>query len=208
LSNPPLSDYKGHADSDHFQGVRRVGQELTTDEQDALLSIARNAIETFVRSGENYIEPREERNLNRRNGCFVTIYKDDELRGCIGNFQSELPLFKEVSEMAVASATRDPRFYPMKKEDLDAYRLEISVLTPLHKIEDIAEIEVGTHGIYLEKGYYRGVLLPQVATEYGWDRETFLKQTCIKAGLPTDAWKSEDAEIYIFSAQVFGESEA
>jgi len=137
-----------------------TAQELTTAEQEALLSIARNAIDVFIRRGENYIEPREERNLNRRNGCFVTIYKNDELRGCIGNFQSELPLFKEVAEMAVASATRDPRFYPMKQEDLGDYRLEISVLTPLHKIENFDEIEVGTHGIYLEKGYYRGVLLP------------------------------------------------
>ena len=180
-------------------------QELTAGEQEALLSIARNAIETYIQSGETYNEPREERNLNRRNGCFVTIYKDGELRGCIGNFQSEHPLFKEVAEMAVSSATRDPRFYPMKSEDLDNYRLEISVLSPLHKIESTDEIEVGTHGIYLEKGYYRGVLLPQVATEYGWDRQTFLKQTCVKAGLPTDAWQSEDAEIYIFSAQIFGE---
>jgi len=184
-----------------------VGQELTADEQDALLSIARNAIETFIRTGENYIEPREERSLNRRNGCFVTIYKNGELRGCIGNFQSELPLFKEVAEMAVSSATRDPRFYPMKNEDLESYQLEISVLSPLNKVETTDEIEVGTHGIYLEKGYYRGVLLPQVATEYGWDRETFLKQTCIKAGLPTEAWQAEDAEIYVFSAQVFGEQQ-
>ena len=182
-----------------------MGQELTAEEQSALLSIARNAIETFVRTGESYIEPREERNLNRRNGCFVTIYKDGELRGCIGNFQSELPLFKEVAEMAVSSSSRDPRFYPMNEEDLENFKLEISVLSPLKKIDSIEEIEVGTHGIYLEKGYYRGVLLPQVATEYGWDRETFLKQTCIKAGLPTEAWDSEDAEIYVFSAQIFGE---
>ena len=182
-------------------------QELTAGEKEALLSIARHAIDTFIRTGETYNEPREERNLNRKNGCFVTIYKNGELRGCIGNFQSELPLFKEVSQMAVSSATRDPRFYPMKEEDLDDYHLEISVLSPLKKIEDTDEIEVGTHGIYMEKGYYRGVLLPQVATEYGWDRETFLKQTCVKAGLPTDAWQAEDTEIYIFSAQVFGEDE-
>jgi len=102
-----------------------VGQELTAEEQSALLSIARNAIETFVRTGESYIEPREERNLNRRNGCFVTIYKDGELRGCIGNFQSELPLFKEVAEMAVSSSSRDPRFYPMNEEDLENFKLEM-----------------------------------------------------------------------------------
>lgn len=182
-----------------------MDKELNAKEQAILLAIAHKAIESYVRTGQTYNEPREEKTLNRRNGCFVTIKQDDRLRGCIGNFQSELPLFKEVAEMAVASATKDPRFYPMKEEDLDAFQIEISVLSPLHKIEDIAEIEVGKHGIYLEKGYYRGVLLPQVATEHAWDRETFLKQTCLKAGLPTDAWQGEDAAIYIFSAQIFGE---
>ena len=179
--------------------------ELSTKEKTVLLQIARTAIETFVRQGEHYNEPREEKALNVRSGCFVTIKKDGELRGCIGNFQSELPLFKEVSEMAVASATKDPRFYSFREEDLDDFSLEISVLSPLHKIEQVDEIEISKHGIYLEKGYYRGVLLPQVAVEYGWDRENFLKQTCIKAGLPTDAWQSDDAEIYVFSAEVFEE---
>ena len=92
-----------------------------------------------------------------------------------------------------------------EEEDLTNFNLEISVLSPLRKVESIEEIEVGTHGIYIEKSFYRGVLLPQVATEHNWDRHTFLKQTCIKAGLPTDAWEAEDAEIYVFSAQVFGE---
>jgi len=182
-----------------------VEKELNDQEKNALLSIARKSIESYVRMGEVYIEPREEKTLNARSGCFVTIKKDGQLRGCIGNFQSELPLFKEVAEMAASSATKDPRFYPMKDEDLGDYSLEISVLSPLLKIEDISEIEVGKHGIYIEKGYYRGVLLPQVAVEYGWDRETFLKQTCLKAGLSTDAWQAEDAEIYIFSAQIFNE---
>ncbi len=182
-------------------------KELTAKEQATLLAIARQAIETHVRTGQPYIEPREEKSLNLRSGCFVTIKQNGRLRGCIGNFQSELPLFREVVEMAVASATKDPRFYPMKEEDLKGFSLEISVLSPLHKIEEIEEVQVGRHGIYLEKGYYRGVLLPQVATEYGWDRETFLKQTCLKAGLPTDSWQAEDAEIYIFSAQVFGEKQ-
>lgn len=181
--------------------------ELSSKEKAALLQIARQAIETYIRTGETYNEPREEKSLNIRNGCFVTIKKDKQLRGCIGNFQSELPLFKEVAEMAIASASKDPRFYPLKEEDLADFSLEISVLSPLRKTEDISEIEIGRCGIYLEKGYYRGVLLPQVATEYGWDRETFLKQTCIKAGLPTDAWQAEDADIYIFSAQVFSEQE-
>ena len=178
---------------------------LTAREKTVLLSIARKSIESQTRSNEVYIEPREEKSLNARNGCFVTIKQGGKLRGCIGNFQSELPLFKEVAMMAKASATNDPRFYPMKNIDLDNFSLEISVLSPLHKIDDIAEIEVGKHGIYIEKGYHRGVLLPQVATEHDWDRDTFLKQTCIKAGLPTDAWQQEAADIYIFSSQSFGE---
>lgn len=178
---------------------------LTDPEKTILLEAARRAITDYVRQGTFEPVPREEKSLNRRNGCFVTIKKNGQLRGCIGNFQSERPLFKEIAEMAVASATKDPRFYPMKEEDLADFSLEISVLSPLKKIDAIEEIEIGKHGIYLEKGYYRGVLLPQVATEHGWDRLTFLKQTCIKAGLPTNAWQDDDAEIYIFSAQVFSE---
>ncbi len=178
---------------------------LNDKEKRAILNIARTAIETYVRTGQTYTEPREEKALNLRNGCFVTIKQNGQLRGCIGNFQSEMPLFKEVVEMAISSSTRDPRFYPMREKDLKDFQLEISVLSPLQKIEEIEEIEVGKHGIYLEKGYYRGVLLPQVAVEHGWDCETFLKQTCVKAGLPTEAWKAEDAEIYIFTAEVFGE---
>ena len=182
-----------------------MDRELNTREQQALLAIARQAIVHGVQTGQEYIEPREEKVLNQRNGCFVTIKQNGQLRGCIGNFQSELPLFKEVAQMAQASAAKDPRFYPLKENDLDNFTLEISVLSPLQKIEDIDEIEVGKHGIYIEKSFYRGVLLPQVALEHNWDRLTFLKQTCIKAGLPTDAWKADDAEIYVFSAQVFAE---
>jgi AmmeMemoRadiSam system protein A len=182
-----------------------VNRELNANEKQALLAIARQAIVHGVQTGQEYIEPREEKTLNQRNGCFVTIKQDQQLRGCIGNFQSELPLFKEVAQMAQASASKDPRFYPLKEEDLTNFNLEISVLSPLRKVDGIEEIEVGTHGIYIEKSFYRGVLLPQVATEHNWDRQTFLKQTCINAGLPTDAWEAEDAEIYVFSAQVFGE---
>ncbi|MDT8441139.1 MAG: AmmeMemoRadiSam system protein A [Desulfuromonadales bacterium] len=180
-------------------------RELNDQERQVLLAIARQAILQAVKTGEDYIEPREEKTLNQRNGCFVTIKQNGQLRGCIGNFQSELPLFKEVAVMARASATNDPRFYPMSNEDLENFTLEISVLSPLYKIDNIDEIEVGKHGIYIEKSFYRGVLLPQVAIEHHWDRDTFLKQTCLKAGLPTDAWQAPDADIYIFSAQVFGE---
>ena len=185
-----------------------VERELNAHEKQVLLAIARQAVRQGVLTGEEYIEPREEKALNQRNGCFVTIKQHGKLRGCIGNFQSELPLFREVARMALASATHDPRFYPMKETDLESFSIEISVLSPLRKVDSTDEIEVGKHGIYIEKGYYRGVLLPQVASEHGWDRTTFLRQTCVKAGLPTNAWEADDAEIYVFSAQVFGEHDA
>jgi len=184
-----------------------VEQTLTPKEQAILLDIARQAVIDCVRGGSDYVEPREEQALNVRRGCFVTIKQRGQLRGCIGNFQSELPLFKEVAAMACASAIRDPRFYPMKEQDLDDFTIEISVLSSLKKIDEIEQIVIGRHGIYLEKGYYRGVLLPQVATERRWDRHTFLKQTCLKAGLAADAWKAEDCEIYIFGAQIICEAE-
>jgi AmmeMemoRadiSam system protein A len=177
---------------------------LTKKEQRDLLKIARETIVTYVtRSSIPSVETAS-KGLNLESGCFVTIKQRGQLRGCIGNFVSNKPLYQLVQEMAVSAATRDPRFYPMKQQDLDAFELEISVLSPLELISSVDEIKVGTHGIYLVKNGSRGVLLPQVATEYKWDRETFLKHTCLKAGLPENAWQ-KDCEIYIFSALVFGE---
>ena len=177
---------------------------LTKKEQKDLLKIARDTIVSYVSTGNIPIIERTSQGLNLEVGCFVTIKQRGQLRGCIGNFVSDRPLYELVQEMAVSAATRDPRFYPMKEPDLADFELDISVLSPLKLAESVEEIEVGTHGIYIVKGSYRGVLLPQVATEYGWDRETFLKHTCQKAGLPDNAWQKE-CEIYIFSAQVFGE---
>ncbi len=178
---------------------------LSENETKLLLSIAREAITKQVLKQKYSPEPREEKALNERSGCFVTIKQAGELRGCIGSFQSERPLFREVAAMAAASASKDPRFHPMEADELNCFSVEISVLTSLQKITDIDEIEVGRHGIYLEKNFSRGVLLPQVATEYNWDRSTFLQQTCLKAGLPKNAWQAEDTEIYIFSAQILKE---
>lgn len=188
----------------HAQGGR-VEDLLNAAEEEILLDIARTTIESHVCNNKVCVVPREERRLNFKHGCFVTIKQNGKLRGCIGNFQSELPLFKEVSEIAIASACNDPRFYPLKIQDLDSISLQISVLSPLVKIDNIEEIILGTHGIYLECGHNRGVLLPQVATENHWDRITFLNQTCIKAGLSSTAWQGTNADIYIFSAQVFSE---
>ncbi len=177
---------------------------LSDEEQKELLKIARDTIVSYVTKGTVPAVETSSKGLNLESGCFVTIKQKEQLRGCIGNFVSDKPLYRLVQEMAVSAATRDPRFYPMKSHDLGDFRLEISVLSPLTKASSIEEIQVGVHGIYIIKGSYRGVLLPQVATDYGWDRDEFLKHTCIKAGLPEDAWRGE-CDIYIFSALVFGE---
>jgi uncharacterized protein len=181
-----------------------VSDNLNRDERQLLLEIAREAITAVVRTGK--VPPRqiECESLLGRHGCFVTIKQNGALRGCIGNFTSDKPLFQLVQEMAVSAATRDPRFYPMKEEDLSGFQLEISVLSPLTKVASPEEVVVGTHGVYLEKNYSRGVLLPQVPVEQGWNRETFLNQTALKAGLKRDDWK-EGADIYVFTAEVFGE---
>jgi AmmeMemoRadiSam system protein A len=178
---------------------------LSKTDAATLLEIAREAIYSQVTNKKHAPTPREEKTLNERSGCFVTIKQDGKLRGCIGNFQSQQPLFREVAAMAAAAATEDPRFAPMQTADLDNFSLEITVLSPLEKIDDTEQIHVGTHGIYIEKGFHRGVLLPQVATEYGWDRETFLQQTCLKAGIAADSWQHPDAEIYIFNGQIIHE---
>ena len=172
-----------------------------------LLETARQAIHHAVRHQSYTPPPREENALNQRVGCFVTLKINHRLRGCIGNFQSRKPLFREVADMAVAAATQDPRFPPLQEEELEQIHLEITVLSPLEKISDPADIIVGEHGIYLEKGFHRGVLLPQVATEHNWDRLTFLRQTCIKAGLPDNAWQSPDADIYRFSGLIISETD-
>jgi AmmeMemoRadiSam system protein A len=177
---------------------------LTKKERKELLKIARETIAGYVTNGKVPVVVSTSPGLNLHTGCFVTVKQKGALRGCIGNFVSEQPLYLLVQEMAISAATRDPRFYPMKAHDLDDFTLDISVLSPLEKAASVEEIRVGIHGIYIVKGSSRGVLLPQVATENGWNRDQFLQHTCIKAGLPEDAWQGE-CDIYIFSAQVFGD---
>lgn len=179
---------------------------LSDSEAKILLQIAHQAIVHKIKDEKYNLTKRQEKGLNENSGCFVTITQNGQLRGCIGNFQSQQPLFQEVAAMAVAAASHDPRFPPMNRDELDNFKLEITILSPLEKIEDIDEIEVGTHGIYIIKDFNRGVLLPQVATGYGWDKKTFLQQTCIKAGLSENSWKLPEAEIYTFSGQIIHES--
>jgi len=182
-----------------------VNKCLSSAEKERLISIARESIISFINELPVPDFDVKEEQLLAGQGCFVTIKREGKLRGCLGQFTSDRPLHQLVKDMAIAAATRDPRFYPMGCEDLESFEIEISVLSPLKKIESIEEIEVGKHGLYIEKNFYRGVLLPQVAVEHGWDRNTFLSQTCLKAGLDKNDWK-EEADIFIFSAEVFAES--
>jgi AmmeMemoRadiSam system protein A len=178
---------------------------IAPQDQKFLLELARKSIVSYVTDQEVPPVETNRKELCSTRGCFVTITAGGDLRGCIGNFISDKPLYRLVQEMAVSAAVRDPRFYPMQQSDLRSFELEISVLSPLRKISTVEEIEVGIHGIYLEKNYSRGVLLPQVAVEYGWDRDTFLGQTCLKAGLRHNDWQ-DGADIFIFSAQIFRET--
>lgn len=179
---------------------------MTTEEQQQLLHLARESIIACTKNLPMPVITEPSPALHIKAGCFVTIKRNRQLRGCIGNFVSELPLWKTVQEMAVAAASHDPRFPAMQEEELLDFQLEISVLSPLRDIKSVDEIEVGKHGIYLIKGGSQGVLLPQVATEFGWDRDTFLRQTCRKAGLAEDAWQ-HNCRILIFTADIFGERE-
>jgi AmmeMemoRadiSam system protein A len=135
----------------------------------------------------------------------VTLNKRDQLRGCIGQTVAMQPLYKTVSYCAVQAAVADPRFPPVTKAELPDIDIEISVLTPLQKVNSLDEIKVGRDGLMISLGGYRGLLLPQVATEYNWDKTTFLQQTCRKAGLPTDAYQKSDAELFKFQAIIFHE---
>ncbi|MBN1593228.1 MAG: AmmeMemoRadiSam system protein B [Candidatus Coatesbacteria bacterium] len=184
-----------------------MDEKLTESEKQQLLAIARDTIVEYVRNHRvPKIEVDSDR-LNMKRGAFVTIKRKGDLRGCIGRFSpvSE-PLYRIIQQMAVAASTQDPRFSPMSISETDDMELEISVLSDLSRIDSIDEIEVGVHGLEIEQGPYRGVLLPQVATENHWNKTTFLEQTCRKAGLPRDAYK-KGAIIYVFSAQVFGEKD-
>lgn len=183
-------------------------ERLLDEEKKELIEISRKTLESFYRDKRiPKVEVKSRRLEELRFGCFVTLKKRGNLRGCLGNFTSKDPLYLNIQKMTIASAKEDPRFEPVNKNELSELEIEISVLYPLIEVKDLDEIKVGRDGLYIEYGFYRGVLLPQVATEYGWDRDEFLSHTCIKAGLPKDAWKKLPLKIYRFEADVFGEKD-
>ncbi|MDO8603649.1 MAG: AmmeMemoRadiSam system protein B [Candidatus Omnitrophota bacterium] len=180
---------------------------LSKEEKAKLLEIAKFSIIEAVTGKRQFFPNVTEERLKENCGAFVTIKENNQLRGCIGYIQAVKPLYETIKDVAKSAAVNDYRFNPVGQDELGKLELEISVLTPLKKINDISEIEVGKHGLVMKKGFNSGLLLPQVATEYGWDRDTFLQETCRKAGLSQDAWKDKSTEIYTFSAEVFGENE-
>lgn len=182
---------------------------LTAEERTELLRIARSTITAAVNGTVvPQFEPLTPR-LAERRGVFVTLHKKGELRGCVGYIEGIAPLHQAVRDMALAAATEDYRFPPVKPAELKDIDIEITVLTPLVRSHDpLREIVLGKHGIVVKQGSRHGVFLPQVAIETGWDVETFLRQCCAgKAGLAPDAWRQNDCEVYLFSGQIFGERE-
>jgi AmmeMemoRadiSam system protein B/AmmeMemoRadiSam system protein A len=176
---------------------------LPAEDRASLHRIAREAVQAGLeRKPYDPPAPSSER-LKAPGAAFVTLKKCGELRGCIGHVIAQIPLYRTVADMARAAAFQDPRFTPVTKGEFKELSFEISVMSPLQRISDPKQVQVGKHGLIIRKGGASGLLLPQVATEYGWDREAFLENTCRKAGLPSDAWKEKDAEIYVFSAEVF-----
>ncbi len=197
--------YKTAGGKEKMKEEKKVGVDLGLNEEEkkTLHQIAKTVIENKAK-GKAVTEFKIDSPILKENrGAFVTIHKRGQLRGCIGYIEGQGPLHKTIEKMAEAAAFKDPRFTPVKEKELPELDIEISVLTPLKKITDVNEIQVGRHGIYIVKGMWAGLLLPQVATEYGWDRQTFLEHTCQKAGLPSNAWKEKDTEMYIFSADIF-----
>ena len=186
-----------------------MAKSLSDIQKKSLLSVVRNVIEATVRQQPVSDYESQDDLFNEQRGCFVTIHNQGRLRGCIGHFQPSQSLIKTVREMAIA-ATKDSRFVydPLTPGELDKIDIEISVLSPLEITDDPLSLELGTHGIYIKKGGHSGCFLPQVATETGWSKEEFLSQCCAgKAMLPADAWESPQTQVYLFTADVFGEKE-
>ena len=179
---------------------------FTDTQQRSLVAIARAAVvEAITGCRVEAFPPADPGAWPGATGAFVTLKRQGRLRGCIGTLECRRPLVEEIARVAVSAARKDPRFDPLRPAELDDLDVEVSVLGPLEEIDprDPGVIEIGRHGLVVEQGHRHGLLLPQVATEWGWDRDQFLSQTCVKAGLPPDSW-CRGATVYRFTADVFG----
>jgi hypothetical protein len=186
---------------------------ISDEEGEFLVALARRSLETYIKEGTiikvpDNVNPK----LNEEMGAFVTLTRDGDLRGCIGYPEPVKPLAQAVIEVAISAATGDPRFPPVTAAELGSIQVEVSVLTRPELIEVqkpadyLDKIEVGHDGLIVERGIYRGLLLPQVPLEWNWDIEDFLANTCMKAGLSPDCWLQEGVKIYSFHSQIFSES--
>lgn len=180
-----------------------MSPQLSADDRATLLTLARNAVAAAA-AGRRLPEPAAEGVLGLRAGAFVSLHRGADLRGCIGHIGDDLPLARVICNCAAAAAVEDPRFAPVTPDEVPELHVEISVLAGIEPVTDVERIEVGRHGLIVEQQWHKGLLLPQVATEHHWDRQTFLAQTCRKAGLPADAWQ-RGASLSRFEAEVFGE---
>jgi AmmeMemoRadiSam system protein A len=173
---------------------------LTVEEKHYLLALARTTLD-----GSSPPQKPQSTVLDENLGAFVTLKEHENLRGCIGYIIGQGPLWREIPSLALKAAHEDPRFMPVTREEVPELSIEISVMTKLWQMKSPEEIEIGTHGLFITLGYASGILLPQVAPEFGVDRYGFLEMVCQKAGLPRNAWKDPNARIYLFAASVFGE---
>ena len=179
---------------------------LTDSQKKRLLGIARESIAIFLKDGTRKLFTESDSVLNKVMGAFVTLHEGAELRGLTGNMVGHGPLYQTVADMAVEAATGDPRFSSLSPEDLDKINIEISVLSSMKKVSGHNEVKIPGHGVLIRCPSGSGVYLPQVATECRWNKEEFLTSLCAhKAGLRSDAWKDPSTEIYVFTAEVFGE---
>ncbi len=179
---------------------------FNNDQRKKILKLARDSIIHYLKSGEKIQAKENAPELNKDLGAFVTLHKSGQLRGCIGNIIGQGPFYLTVRDMAVEAATGDPRFPKVTLREMDDIDIEVSALSELQKIDDYKKIVMGKHGVLVKNASHGGVYLPQVATETRWSREEFMNSLCgQKAGMNTDAWKKGECEIYIFTAEVFGE---
>jgi uncharacterized protein (TIGR00296 family) len=184
---------------------------LTAEDGKFLVGLARRAIVTYLSEGKIIEIHETDSKLTEKMGVFVTLNHGNELRGCIGYPEPVMPLLDAVIDAAISAATRDPRFNPLTSNEMGEIHVEVSVLTKpvLIEVENPREylenVKLGHDGLIVEMGSYRGLLLPQVATEWGWNVEEFLKNTCMKAGLGSECWLRNDVKIYKFTSQIFDE---
>ncbi len=198
--------YKGNGKQGMGYGEKEEKSLLNESQRKRLLQIARESITSYVRDGKRKDFAESDPALNKPLGAFVTLHERGELRGCIGNMVGQGPLYKTVADMAIEAATGDPRFSPLSPDEINKIDIEISVLSPLKKVNNADEINIPGDGVIIRQGFRSGVYLPQVALETGWDKQEFLTSLCAhKAGLPPDAWKDPATDIYKFTAEVFGE---